>query len=326
MVVWSNLKKVNMNILLTGGTGFIGSHLLHKLLKSNYSVVILKRRTSDIWRIKDCIDRIHYIDTDKISDTSIIFTQHKIDMIIHLAGVYIKHHSSAEEIEEMNSVNITFPAKLVENAVKYGVKNIINTGSFFEYDRTGVNISEKSRINPYNYYAVTKIAFEEIIKFYSEKYNIRALTLKLFSPYGEKDNKKIIPLIIESLFQQTYLSMNDEDQHLSFTYIDDIVDAYLRAISFLQSDTYTRYEVFNIGNPHSYSVKQIVEYLTAISNNQNNAIKMNKHHLYRDNKHDVCCECTKAEKMLGWKAKVDIKKGLVNTYNYYKNQCQLQYD
>jgi nucleoside-diphosphate-sugar epimerase len=306
-----------MNILLTGGTGFIGSHLLRALLKKDYSVTLLKRNSSDTWRIKDVLGSVTCIDIDKVSSISSIFTEHNIDTIIHLAGAYIKHHTSEQDIKKLNEANINFPAKLLDYAVKNGVQYVINTGTFFEYARSNDKISESSTIEPYNYYAATKVAFEEILKYYTSHHNLKAVTLKLFSPYGAKDNNKVIPLIIDSLFNNSPLNLTEKDQKLSFTSIEDIVAAYLKVITFLQSTAYKQYEAFNIGSSKSYSVQKIAEYLIDINNKKNTSIHWPIKSEQNDKNTSVMCNSTKAQNMLGWKTKIDIKEGLKRTYNLY---------
>ncbi len=307
-----------MNILLTGGTGFIGSHLLRALLKKNYSVTLLKRSISDTWRITDCLNSIVNIDIDAVPSISSIFSNNHFEMVIHLAGAYIKHHTSEQDIDKLNESNLTFPSELLECAVKNGVQYVINTGTFFEYAPSNDKISETSTIKPYNYYAATKVAFEKILKDYSIRHDLKAITLKLFSPYGEKDTKKVIPLIINSLLHNIRLDLKENNQKLSFTYIEDIVAAYLKAITFLQSNSYQQYETFNIGSSKSYSVQEIAESLIDISNKKNSSVHWPIKSIKNDKHISVMCDSTKAQNILHWKAEVDIREGLKRTFESYK--------
>lgn len=194
-------------ILLTGGTGFIGSHLLEELLNLNKKVILLKRSFSNTWRISQFIENKNLIikDTDKIKLND-IFTQFDIEGIFHLAAFSLRAHKS-NSVTEMIKSNIEFPTVLLENSAHSNTKFFVNTGSFFEYDLSSSPINENSKLKPFNLYGSTKTAFETILKFYSQSYDLNCATLKLFTPYGPKDDeKKITPyLIINSIKKEDIL-------------------------------------------------------------------------------------------------------------------------
>ena len=174
-------------IILTGGTGFVGSHLLEKLLKLNKKIILLKRSFSTTWRINEFTDNENLImkDIDKVVLNE-IFDQYDINGVLHLATFAQRSHSS-DAVSKMIDSNINFPTQLLENSINNNVKFFINTGSFSEYELKNSPISENNKISPFNLYASTKIAFENILKFYSDNYDLNCQTLKLFTPYGAKD-------------------------------------------------------------------------------------------------------------------------------------------
>lgn len=304
-----------MNILLTGATGFVGSHLLHHLLSEHHNVTILKRSTSDIWRITDSISAISSVDIDKEKDLSEVFLNYKIDAVIHTATLYIKRETDPEELRDMNEANITFPTLLLDAAVKNEVKYFINTGTCFEYALSDTPVSEKSPIEAYNYYAATKLAFENILSYYAKMHTMHATTLKLFYPYGEKDNKKIIPLILQSYAHDRQLSISKGEQKLDFTYVGDIVKAYSNALSYLSSESYNGYMTFNIGAGKATQIKDLVTHIEQISGKKGLVSCSNSYP-----PHDIMhleADASKAHKILGWRATTSIEEGLTKTYNYY---------
>lgn len=310
-------KLLVENVLITGGTGFIGSHLIRRLLTDHYSIILLKKKTSNIWRIADVISRIKVYDVNLHTDFNGLLKKEKINGIIHLAGKYIKTVSTSKDIKELNTSNMTFPALLLDAAVQNGVKYFINTGTFTEYRLKGV-ISENTKIEPYNYYAAAKIAFESILKYYAYGGKIKAVTLKLFSPYGEKDNVKIIPLLCKSFRDEKKLALTQGRQRLSFTYISDIVDAYVKTVLFLRSDKYKQYEVFNIGSNESWSIQDIVNKIRQISKKPGK-VQFGQLQLPKDETVNIKCDSRNAKKMLKWHPKVRIGDGLERTYRYYSN-------
>jgi len=307
-----------MNVLVTGGTGFIGSHVIESLLLSHHRVVLLKRSASSLWRIQKHLPRVSAYNTSFGMDIGKIMKRHSIEMVIHLAGHYVKHHQTATQLHSMNNSNINFPTKILDAAVANNVRYFINTGTFFEYKLKG-SVNERSTIAPFNYYAATKVAFEEMLKYYSRTYGIRSLTLKLFSPYGEKDNEKVIPLIIRSVLHNEKVSLTKGDQRLCFTYVGDIADAYIKSIRFLCSTKGTVYESFNIGQKTSVSIKEVVALVERIAKTKDVA-KFGSIKSQQDETVHIVCDNSKAKRYLNWIPKTDIKKGLRRTYKYYQSQ------
>ena len=165
-----------MTILITGATGFIGSHLLGKLLKLNYKIVVLKRTISDTHRIEHLLDEVITYDVDELNNFDKIFIDNKIDIIIHLSAMYLKEDKGKKEEQEMDKVNIYIPYQLLKSACKYKVKGFINTGTFFEYNlSTDKPINEKTTIRPYNYHTITKIVFEKILKIFVNNKKIKGV-------------------------------------------------------------------------------------------------------------------------------------------------------
>ncbi len=305
-----------MTILLTGGTGFIGSHLIPKLLNEKYKIVLLKRTISNTWRIKEFIPKLKVYNVDRLNLFDSVFKANKIDIIVHLSGMYVKYHQNIQEVEEMNKVNITIPSKLLDTAVRFNLKGYVNTGSFFEYKPTELTVSENNSVEPFNYYTSTKIAFEQILRFYTKQYKLKSITLKLFTPYGEKDNIKIIPLIMKSFIDKKSLAVTKGEQRLSFTYVEDIIDAYIKSIKYIIKQKKSFYETFNIGQNKTFSIKEIVKMVENISGIKS-MVNLGIVPYHQNEIMFMKCRSNKAKRMLGWEPKFSIYDGLKQTYKYY---------
>lgn len=304
-------------ILITGGTGFIGSHMIENLFTDGHKIILLKRSTSNTWRIKDYVKKIEMYDINHLTDIENVFKKYRIDLIIHLATTYIKKHQSTVDILRMNNSNIDFPVVLLDYATRYNVYGFINTGTCFEYKLTKKPISEKAKKEPYNYYAVTKTSFEEILRFYCKKGAIKAITLKIFYPYGPKDhNNKLIPHIMQHFINKTPIKINNGNQSLGYTYVFDIIEAYLKAFKYIFSTSCPRYEVFNIGVNKDYKVKDLINILFKITK-KSVAVKYVTIPCTSDEIIHMSCNYQKAKKILHWSPNTNIEKGLKATYNYY---------
>ncbi len=128
----------------------------------------------------------------------------------------------------------------------------------------------------------------------------------------------MVPLIIKSFLTNKGLPLTEGNQKLAFTYVDDIVNAYIMAINYLNREKNFLYNAFNIGSNRSYSLKKVVAIIKTISKKPSQ-IKFGKIHNAKDEKLDIHCDSRKAKAMLKWSAKTDIISGLKNTYSYYKN-------
>jgi len=301
-----------MTILLTGATGFLGSHLLEALLNSGYAVVILKRSFSDTWRIVHLLDRVKTYDVDKVSVDKAITESH-IDVVVHMATLYRKF-DTGKEISEMVASNIAFPCEILESGIRHGLKAFINTGTFFEYDCSALPVKEDAPTKPFNFYAKTKLAFENILKTYSP--SLSTVTLRLFSPYGPKDNDKLIPMLIRKAAAGEPINLSDGLQKLDFVFAEDITDAFLRAIKLTQNPT-PGHSVFNIGSGMAISVREIVSILE-----QQLGASLNKQ-WGPPSSVDIpiaFADIERAKEILGWVPRHSIHEGLAKTIKYYREK------
>ncbi|HLC46443.1 MAG TPA: NAD(P)-dependent oxidoreductase [Candidatus Nanoarchaeia archaeon] len=306
------------NILLTGATGFIGSHILELLLEKGYNVILIYNSSSDFWRIKESIDahsKDERIKSYNLGKTGIdeIFNDNKIDCVIHLAAYYRREHSR-EDIGRFIDSIIRLPTLILENMAKHDVKFFINTGTFFEYKGSGKPLDEDSVKEAYDLYAAFKTSFSEVLKYYSANHGIAVADLKLFAPYGPKDNKKLISYLMKNALDGTEFTISKSKLEWDWTYVKDIADAYLLAISYLDKRK-KGYEVFNIGNSSAVKIKEMISILEGISG-RNMRVSYLKNTI-KDSMFYANCDNSKAIKILGWKPAYDMKKGLEETYKYY---------
>ena len=298
-------------ILLTGGTGFVGSHLLEKLLNLDKNIILLKRSFSDTWRINKFIGNenliVKNIDKESVDE---IFNQYSIIGIFHLAS-NSQRELNSNIISKMIDSNIKFPTQLLENSINNNVKFFINTGSVYEYEVNNPPISEKTKIKPFNLYASTKTAFEDILKFYSANYDLNCSTLKLFTPYGPKDNEnKITPYLIISSMKKEKIHIKSPNKTLDLIYIDDVINSYITVMNNISK--FNEYDSFNIGTGVGTRIKDLLEIIES-------NLGKNKNVTYGNSEDDqVWCSNKKINKKLRWKPKIKIEEGIKRTIDYYK--------
>ena len=239
------------NILLTGATGFIGSHVLQSLVQKDYNVIALIRPTSNTWRI-DCLqDKFRSIIMPfSAMDFEPIFTQHNIDTVIHTATDY----GRVSPISDILLSNVLFPVRLMEAGLKNGLKRFINTDSFF-----GKNSQTSSYLKQYIH---SKKILLDILK--EEKGFLRIDNLRLEHPFGEYDaDGKFVSMLINEMKQKKEkIALTEGSQQRDFIYVKDVANAFVKVLE--QDDNAIGFNEFEVGTGHSISVKEFVQTLAAV--------------------------------------------------------------
>ena len=168
-------KDRTLKILLTGATGFLGSHLLHALVENGCRVTILKRSFSDTWRINDCLDKVRSYDIDVVPLEKPFEEGGQFDSVVHTAVDYGRSDDAAIDTFE---TNLELPLRLIQTAASFNTASFLNTSTFF-----------KSASTLYQYlscYILSKRQFEDWGKIYANQGKIR---LEWFYPSGREISK-----------------------------------------------------------------------------------------------------------------------------------------
>lgn len=300
-------------IVVTGGTGFIGSHLVERLLGEDYNVILLKRSFSYTWRIEHLFDKypkqLISVDVDLV-DLEDVFSKYSIEGVFHLATYYNKR-PTFEEINPMAESNLLFPINIINLAVKYGVKYFINTGTFMEYTLNDEQLVASYDLDPKIFYSATKISFEEIVKYFEANFDIKASTLKIYSPFGDKDEtSKIVPYLINNILDNREISINFPENKLNLVYVDDIVSAFVKVMENIMK--FDKYESFDVANNVSYSLGEIHRFIeNYIKNDEADAMESFGVESIPDIKHN---------EKISWSPEISIEEGLKRTIEYYKGE------
>jgi nucleoside-diphosphate-sugar epimerase len=226
-------------ILLTGATGFLGSYILEALIQQGSQVTVLKRSTSDIWRISHLLnDDIQLFDIDK-EPLDKAFKDNDIDIVIHTACNYGR---SGQSFPEVVDTNLLFGLKLLNRAILSGVSTFINTDTLLPK-----NI---------NAYSLSKKQFSEWLKQQSDF--IQVINLKLEHMYGPRDDrKKFMPWLLDQMEQNVErIPLTEGKQLRDFIYIDDVVLAYLLVLK--NREQLSQFAELDVGTGQLMPVKDFV--------------------------------------------------------------------
>jgi nucleoside-diphosphate-sugar epimerase len=305
-------------VFVTGATGFIGKHVVRRLVQEGYLVGALIRPFSKSSK-PDIPDGVTWYSGDirNYGDLASAFSAFRPDAVLHLVTYYAVMHR-ADEIGVMLDTNVKGTINLLEAAKESGsVRLFVNTSSTQVYDPKPRKLDETDEIKPQSLYAVTKRSAEDACTFYASAYQLPSVTLRLFPPYGPGDqDRRLIPYVIGSILNNTPPNLTTGKQEWDFVYVDDIVDAYLAV---LRSNSFDEDHVFfNIGTGQPVSVRTIVEKIRIILDSHVDLPWGSVLHRTNEvwyNSADI----SKAERDLGWKPQTGIDEGLEKTIAWFRD-------
>lgn len=239
-------------ILITGITGFIGSHLAENLVSSNFQVIGLKRPESNLWRNIEIESKITWIDIDKDGMYLKQLEEFSIDTIIH--GAWIGVESEYRDDWNAQYQNIPFLISILNFAKFARVKKFIFLGSQAEYGNIQGEISENHIANALNAYGGIKLACLDIVKTFCACNNINWIWLRLFSVFGEKENKNwMIPSLINAMKTTHAMDCTLGEQKYSYLYIKDFSEIIKKIIQ-KPIDS----GIYNISSNQSIKIKDLM--------------------------------------------------------------------
>ena len=292
-----------MKVLITGGAGFIGSHLADELIRQNYKVIILDNLSSgNLKNLKLIKNKIQFIKCDLTKQKNLFKLLYKVDYVFHLAGL-VDVVKSFNNPANYFKTNVVGTLNILEAAHKAKVKKFIYTASASCYGNSkDLPNSEKTKIQTLSPYALTKWLAELLVMGWVKKYNVPTISLRLFNVYGPRSKNSgsysavMNVFIKQKLTQKPFTVVGDGSQTRSFIYVSDVVDAIIKAVKSKISG-----EVFNVGGKKSVTVNKIVKLLCG----KKVYIRKRKGEL----KHSSA-DIRKIRKMLHWQPTINIETGI----------------
>lgn len=304
----------NKKVLVTGATGFIGSHMAQRMVEENARVSVLVRETSDIWRLEGIRDDIS-INRANVRDywqVDNCIKKIKPDYVFHMSAYGVdsrqKDYFMAAETNILGIVN------LMNSLKQTGCQKFLNIGSCMEYGDKKEIIKEGAFLEPFNIYGSTKAAATIIAHQLAAENGIDIVTLRAFGIFGENEGKhKFFPHIILSLLNGSEVNLTACEQYRDYCYIDDIIDGFILAAK----DQKSKNEIFNIGSGTIHPLKYYVDMVYALMKNTSKpkygAIPYRPDEVWKPHP-----DIAKIRSRLKWQPKVSLKEGLLKTIAWYE--------
>lgn len=330
------------NILVTGGTGYIGSHGVVALIESGYTPIIVDNLSNSSKEVLENIQKItgikpdfYEIDLRDYENLESVFQKYDFEAVLHFAWAKAVGESSEKPFYYYEN-NILGSINLFELMEQYDCKKIIFSSSATVYDsiKSPPFVETDMTGNTTNPYGTTKFLIENILKDLVNHKSFQVVNLRYFNPVGahkswligENPNgipNNLLPFIMKvvvgelpavQVFWDDY-ETKDGTGERDYIHVLDLIDGHLKALHFIENkkDTEGFFEVFNLGTGTATSVKEMIQFTSEIIGRE--VLYTIKPRRTGDLPASFC-NPLKAEKILGWKAQLSIKEAIEDSYHF----------
>ena len=313
-----------MSILVCGGAGYIGSHTVYKLIEQGKDVVIIDNLQSGHMSAVHPKAKFYKGDIRDASILDKIFTENKIESIIHFAANSLVGESMEKPLLYFNN-NVYGMQILLESMVKHNIRNIVFSSTAAVYgEPKRVPILEDDETKPTNTYGETKLTMEKMMKWCDKAYGIKYVALRYFNvagslgdgSIGEDHNPEthLIPLILQvPLKKREFISVYGTDYPTpdgtcirDYIHVVDLADAHIKAVEYLEAGNESN--TFNLGNGVGFSVKEMIEAAKEVTGEEIKVVLADRR---AGDPAQLIASSEKANKILGWTPKFTNVKDII---------------
>ena len=307
-----------MKALVTGCAGFIGSHIVERLLKDGYEAIGIDCFTDYYSRalkqanLADALDHNNF----EFCEANLLDmeTCPEVEYVFHEAAQAGVRASWGKSFEFYTRNNIEVTQKLLEFYKDSKIKKFVYASSSSVYGDVELPMKEESVLKPVSPYGVTKLAGEKLCYLYWKNYSVPTVSLRFFTVYGPRQRPDMaIRKFVKAILNEEEITIfGDGTQTRDFTHIDDVVEANILAAS-----SEIEGEIFNVGGGSRISVTDLITLLGEITGKK---ARLKYIGLQKGDVRDTLADTYKTQKQLNWQPKVKIEEGLKRFTEWYKNR------
>jgi len=303
-----------LNILVTGGAGFIASHIVDAFIENGHNVTIIDNLTTG--REENINPKAKFYNVDIRNDLTQIFEEGKFDVVNHHAAQIDVRRSVTDPIYDAG-VNIIGTLNLLQNSVKFGVKKFMfaSTGGAVYGEQDYFPADENHKLQPLSPYGISKLAVEKYLYFYNEVYGLKYTILRYANIYGPRQNPLgeagVVCIFLDKILANEQPIINGSgEQTRDYVYVKDVVKANLLTLDEEES------EIYNVGTGIETSVNELFK---LINQNFDNSIKEVHGPAKPGEQMRSVITSEKLFKKFGWKPSTNLEDGLKETIDYFKS-------
>jgi UDP-glucose 4-epimerase len=303
-----------MRVLITGGAGFIGSHLTQKFADNGNDVVVLDNLSRGNKIDKETLKKITLIKGDIMNESDVEKAVKDCDYVYHLAAVLGVDLVADNPVKTMETEVIGM-RNVVNHSILNGVKKILYASTSGVYGKSAITeaVKEEFNVSPKSSYAIAKRFNEIFLSSYYQEKKISSVSLRFFNVYGPRqDERMVIPRLINQALKNEDLTVfGNGKQTRDFTYIDDVIEASIALMNIEEG-----VEIFNISNENEVSIIELAQLIVKMTNSKSKVKLINP----PSNRYDFEVErrfgnSEKLFKKINFKPNTDIRTGLSGIIN-----------
>jgi UDP-glucose 4-epimerase len=294
-----------MKHLVTGGAGFIGGHLVDKLIEQGHEVIVVDNLSTGI---KSNINpKATFINADiseRINREELCIAMENVDTVFHCAAL-ARVQPSIQNPQKYHKANIDGTFNVLLSARDSKVRRVVYSASSSAYgDQKQMPLTEDMPTAPISPYALHKLIGEQYCFVFSKCYGLETVSLRYFNVYGERQAvdgaySTVIGTFLKQKYDGYKLTItNDGEQRRDFTYVGDVVDANIKAAT---SNKVGNGEVINIGKGSNYSVNEVADLISGEKEFIGDRLEPR----------ETLADNTRAKELLDWSPKMDLKDWLL---------------
>lgn len=308
---------MHADVLVTGGTGFVGANLVRRLVELGIRPHVTVRPGSNLYRIEDILERIVLVPVQLTDYDVAVTTLLKVSprIIVHVAA-YAGHPCSGRALLDAIHVNVSSTAAICEVALEASTARLIYVGSSLEYVRSDTPMDESLPVLPDTPRGLAKALATQIVEYYARVYGLPATIARLFSVYGPWEHpERFIPRLVRAALAGTPVRLTQKGLRHDWIHVQDVVDLLITAME----TTVPPGSVFNVGSGIEWTNEEVVALIEEVLGRKLN-VASEKHPAGRHDRPHWRADVSKARDVLGWSPSIPLRDGLEQTARWWRER------